>query len=192
MRLRPWNTLRGPRQPEPKSPCIQPPKTVLTTTLSRLPTWVETNFTRYHFGAESGVEGAVDGSVVLLCGDRTSKSTLLLRVTLCRRNHPHGREESPGKSNCGPADWALVGDLVIAPETRGTGAGSGESHPNRDHGGLHPNQNRPAVACHQVRECTSLLIHMAKEGNFYCGACQQGQEALPAPKVLEQGRGALF
>ena len=144
--------------------------------------------------------GAVDGSVALLSGDPgIGKSTLLLQMckTLCldRTVLYIAGEESPRQIKLRAGRLGLEGDrLIIAPETdiEQVIACVGQASPDvvivdsiqtMTHAGL----SSSAGSVSQVRECTGMLIRIAKEREipvFVVGHVNK-DGGIAGPKVLE-------
>ena len=144
--------------------------------------------------------GAVDGSVALISGDPgIGKSTLLLQMckTLCldRTVLYVAGEESPRQIKLRAERIGLVGDrLIIAPETDIEQVAACVEQVSPDvvivdsiQTMSHPQLSSSAGSVSQVRECTGLLIRIAKERElpvFIVGHVNK-DGGIAGPKVLE-------
>ena len=201
-----WNTLEETlRQPEPKAGLASGrPQAALTTTLTRLSELEAESEWRSDTGLSELNRvlggGVVDGSVVLLCGDPgIGKSTLLLQMchTLCQQQtilYVAG-EESPRQIKLRARRLGMSGEnLVIAPETDVEQVLAAVEKLAPDVVMVdsiqtmnHPQLSSSSGSVTQVRECTGLLIRMAKEREipvFIVGHVNK-DGGIAGPKVLE-------
>ena len=201
-----WNslseTLSRPQQEKPGLPAGS--GALLTTKLSRLDELDAEGELRRGTGLSEMNRvlggGAVDGSVALLSGEPgIGKSTLLLQMckTLCvdRTVLYIAGEESPRQIKLRAGRLGLEGDkLIIAPETDIEQVISGIEQVSPDVVIVDSIQtmncrrlSSSAGSISQVRECTGLLIRVAKEREipvFIVGHVNK-DGGIAGPKVLE-------